>query len=465
MLARVPIRLRLALAFTVVMALLIGGAGAALRWNVARNFDQVIAQNLQGRAADVRALITSDDQAALSTRGESLAQVLTLQGTVLRGTPDHQRQPVLSANQLTKASSATLVVDQATVPGEEQLVRLLAEPFRVEGRALVVVVGASLEARDQTLSNLGFLLLLGGPIGLLIASGAGYLLATAALRPVEAMRTRATRISGEEPGARLPVSPARDEVRRLGETLNDMLTRIDRTLARERAFVSDASHELRTPLAILKSELEVAGRPVRTAQEMREAIASAAEETDRLVQLAEDLLVIARVEQGKLSVRRAPISTDEIFARIKERFGDRFAATGRDLRTFARPGLTLHGDELRLEQALGNLLENALRHADGPVDLSAEETSSGTIRVHVRDYGPGLPTEFLPEAFDRFTRADPGRARGGSGLGLAIVQAIAVAHGGTAVIENHSSPSGHTAGADAWIEIPPRAATKADPTK
>ena len=413
------------------MAVLIGSAGVLLRWDVSRNLDEVVNQNLQARVADVRSLISSDESAQLTSRGESLAQVLTPTGVIYRGTPGDTSRSLLTTTQLAAAGRGPLVVDRVWVPGEEQPVRLLAEAFRTQdGAAFVAVVGLSLEIRDGTISNLNLLLLLGGPIGLLIASGAGYLLASAALRPVEAMRARATRISGVQAGERLPVPPARDEVRRLGETLNEMLARIDRTLERERAFVSDASHELRTPLAILKSELEVAGRPMRTTGEMREAIASAAEETDRLVELAEQLLVIARLEDGKLPVHRAPLETLMILKGIADRFTSRFAAAGRELRIASPPGLMIDADELRLEQAIGNLLENALRHADGTVNLTADASAPGIVRISVRDHGNGVPPAFLKEAFERFSRADTGRTRGGSGLGLAIVQAIAQAHHG-----------------------------------
>ena len=394
------------------MAVLIGSAGMFLRWDVSRNLDEIVNQNLQARVADVRSLISSDERAQLTSRGESLAQVLTPKGVIYRGTPGDTSGSLLTPAQLAAAGRGPLVVDRVRVPDEEQLVRLLAEPFRArDGTAFVAVVGLSLEIPDDTLNNLNLLLLLGGPVGLLIASGAGYLLASAALRPVEAMRTRATRISGVQAGERLPVPPARDEVRRLGETLNEMLARIDRTLERERAFVSDASHELRTPLAILKSELEVAGRPMRTTGEMRQAIASATEETDRLVQLAEQLLVIARLEDGKLPLRRTPLDTAAILTRIADRFTNRFRSAGRELHIAASPGLMIDADELRLEQAIGNLLENALRHADGTVNLTAEASAPGIVWISVRDHGNGIPPAFLPEAFERFSRADTARTR------------------------------------------------------
>jgi two-component system, OmpR family, sensor kinase len=145
----------------------------------------------------------------------------------------------------------------------------------------VTVVGASLEDRASALRKLGTLLLIGGPAALLLASLAGYGVAAAALRPVESMRRRAAEISAGGRGARLPVPSARDEVTRLGETLNAMLARLEAGFEREQAFVADASHELRTPLAILKTEIELALRRARTVDELEAALRSAGEESDR----------------------------------------------------------------------------------------------------------------------------------------------------------------------------------------
>ena len=150
--------------------------------------------------------------------------------------------------------------------------------------------------------NLRTILLIGGPVALLLASLAGYAVSGTALRPVEAMRRRAAEISAAEPDQRLPLPEANDELRRLGETLNQMLGRLEAALERERTFVDDASHELRTPLAMHKTELELALRYAKTPEEMRAAIASAIVEVDRLSALAEDLLVLARSEQGKLAL-------------------------------------------------------------------------------------------------------------------------------------------------------------------
>ncbi len=159
--------------------------------------------------------------------------------------------------------------------------------------------------RDEVLASLLGLMLVVGPVALLLAAFAGYRLAGAALRPVESMRREAAEISSETSGRRLPVPEARDEVRRLGETLNEMLERLDEGLLRERRFVADAGHELRTPLALLRTELELALRRPRSPEELEAAIRSATEEVERLIRLAEALLVAGQLGRAGAAARRA----------------------------------------------------------------------------------------------------------------------------------------------------------------
>jgi two-component system, OmpR family, sensor kinase len=271
-------------------------------------------------------------------------------------------------------------------------VRLLATPL--DGR--ILVVGAAVDDRGVALRILAILLLVGGPVALAIASLAGYGAASARLRAA---------------------------------------------LERERVFVANASHELRTPLAILRAELELALRPGRRREELEAAIGSAAEEADRLSSLAEDLLVIARGDEGQLPLRPAPVEADAVLGTVAARFPGRAETVGPS-------GLALRADPDRLQQAVGNLVDNALRHGGTRVELAAERVD-GRVELHVRDDGPGFPPEFLDAAFERFTRADPARGRGGAGLGLAIVDLIARAHGGAAGARNR--PAG---GADVWIALP-----------
>jgi signal transduction histidine kinase len=262
------------------------------------------------------------------------------------------------------------------------------------------------------------------------------------------MRRRAEEISAETPGERLPVPETGDEIERLGETLNSMLVRLEGALERERGFVADAGHELRTPLALLRTELELALRHSESADELRAAIRVASEEADRLVQLAEDLLLIARTEKGELALRLERLEVERLVTSVATRFEWRAAEAGREIVAEPSSNALVSGDLVRLEQALGNLVDNALRWGAGPVRLEAHVTDT-EVELHVVDDGAGFPDDFLSRAFERFTRASVDRSGRSTGLGLSIVQTIAASHGGSAGAANRAA-----GGADVWIQLP-----------
>jgi signal transduction histidine kinase len=236
-------------------------------------------------------------------------------------------------------------------------------------------------------------------------------------------------------------------VSRLAVTLNEMLARLQAAVEHERRFLADASHELRTPLALLRTELDLALRRPRSREELESALRSAAEETQRLSRLAEDLLLIARADQGLLPVRLEVVAAGDLLADAAARFASRASALGRQLRV-EETALGIDADPLRVGQALVNLVDNALTHGQGTVELAAAERN-GLVELHVRDNGSGFPDDFRGRAFDRFSRADEARSRGGSGLGLSIVELVARAHGGEVGLG--TNPSG---GADVWIAVP-----------
>jgi two-component system OmpR family sensor kinase len=455
--SRVPIKLKLMLAFIGMMAIVLVATGLFLDLRLESELNESIDRGLRSRADQISALIRQPGfelgepgGSRLSEREERFAQVLDTRGTLIDSSSQIADASVLTGSELSRAANQTLMVDHDSLPDDDEPARLLATPVHSGRQNLIVVVATTLEDRNHALHQLQKQLLIGGPAALLLAALLGYGIVSASLRPVERMRRRAAAISASEPGRRLPVPPAGDEISRLGETLNAMLGRLETALKRERGFVSDASHELRTPLAVLKAELELALRKGRSAEEMEEALRSAAEETDRLVQLAEDLLVIARSDQGKLPVRLTAVDADDVLADVKERFAIRSRETNRAIVAESTDGLHLTADPLRLRQALGNLVDNALRYGGGTVRLSAR-SSNGNVELHVSDDGPGFPPAFIDSAFDRFSRADASRSRAGTGLGLAIVDAIAKAHRGKASATNR--PDG---GADVWLELPVR---------
>jgi len=438
------------------MAVVLAGTGLFLYLRMEAELNRDVDRDLHSRSDQLTALIHASDAAGLgeSVRSvlarerDSFAQIVTRSGRLFDPTAQRGR-PVLAGAELEWARRETILFERSNLPGlGDDPVRLEAGPVRQEeGRRLIVVVGASLANRDETLGNLATLLLIGGPVALLLASLAAYGATRAALRPVDAMRRRAADISAAEAEQRLPLSPAQDEVRRLGETLNRMLDRLQAAVERERAFVDDASHELRTPLALHKTELELALRYGGSAEELRAAIASAIEEANRISQLAEDLLVLARSDKGQLSIEARPVQLRDLFAAVRDRLGGPAREAGRSLVVDDPDGLVIEADRARVEQALANLIENGLHHGSGQIRLWARATEGG-VELHVSDAGPGFPPDFLPHAFERFRRVDTARAGGGTGLGLAIVDAIAQAHGGSAAARN--APEG---GADVWIEV------------
>jgi two-component system, OmpR family, sensor kinase len=414
--SRLPIRVRLSLAFAAAMAVVLAALGAFLYFQLRHSLDEQIEASLRAQADAAAA-------GAVVQREESLAQVLDADGEVIRGFVRPLAEPATQEH----------FVDREVAGLEDNPYRLLVVP--AEG-GQTVVVGASLEDRDDALGGLLAAFLVGGPIALGLSTLLGYLLAGALLRPVEDMRRRAAEISTERAGQKLPLPQAHDEIFRLGTTLNEMLGRLEAGIARERRFVADASHELRTPLALLSAELELAQRRPRSPEELRAALDSAAEEVDRLTRLAEDLLVLARADEGQLPLRREEIQVKDLLETVAGRFDQNVEVGVQD-------GDSIVGDRLRLEQALGNLVDNARRHGAGTIRLEAERRDD-RIELRVSDEGPGFPPELLPHAFDRFTRGDEARERGGTGLGLAIVAAVAKAHGGRA----------HAEGSTVTIELP-----------
>jgi two-component system OmpR family sensor kinase len=225
--------------------------------------------------------------------------------------------------------------------------------------------------------------------------------------------------------------------------MNGLLGRISTALERERRLIADASHELRSPLAVLRTELELASHPGRSQAEQAESVSHAATEADRVVRLAEDLLFLARTDQGGPVVQPVRQFLQPVLAGAVTAASGRAAAKGVRLDLQVDGGLDAPIDADRLRQAADNLLDNALRvvPAGSAVCVRAQRWDQ-TVAVAVSDAGPGFPAEFLPHAFERFRRADPARARqhGGAGLGLAIVEAIARGHGGR--VEAANRPGG-----------------------
>jgi signal transduction histidine kinase len=426
--SRLPIRLRLTAAFAAAMVVVLVAAGLFVYLRLKSDLDESITVGLHTRAAAVAAS-GSASAAAAGDAEEGFAELLRPDGAVVDSSGG-LRGEALTPAELRRAASGEQVFVERRLPGIEGSARVVA---RTGPGDRVVVVGQSLDDRDETLAGLVTSFAIGGPIAVALASLLGYGLAAAGLRPVEAMRRQAREVSLASGDERLPLPEAEDEIRRLGETLNEMLERLGRSFERERRFVADASHELRTPLAVIKTELEGALRAGPHDPSGREALVAAIEECDHLVQLAEDLLVVARAGEDSLPVQPEPLEVRELLERTRRRFADRARERGRRIRVEADSAQHVRADELRLDQALANLVDNALRYGEGDVLLRSRRADGG-VELEVSDGGEGFAPGFADRAFERFARGDQARTRTGTGLGLSIVRAIAQAHGGHADI-------------------------------
>ena len=438
-----PLRLRLAVAFAAVAAALfaLGGWAFATRLSSAQlsTIDSQLTVQLTQAARYLPPGSATGAAAASSPSppGDYLIQVIDPRGQVRGASPDTGTVPLVTADQLYQARDGRISVTKTV---DEEGMRIAAAPL-ADHPGWVAVAGESLGTYQSTQAQVVRELAVGG-VGFVAVAGLGaYGLARATLSPVERLRRQVAAISGRGEASSIEVPSTGDEIAALAGTMNELLGRLQAALARQRAFTADASHELRTPLAVLRGELELATRPGRTREDLASAVRNAAAEAERLTRLTEDLLLLARNDEDRLSLRLGRTDVRRLLESGAEHAASRLAAVGVTCRVDAEPGLSARLDADRIRQAIDNLVDNGLRFAPGGSVIVLAARADGTdLEIEVRDDGPGFPAGFLPYAFERFRRPGSGRSRGdgGAGLGLAIVRAIVAAHGGVATAGNRA---------------------------
>jgi signal transduction histidine kinase len=431
MTGRLPVRVRITLAFALVAAVALVGLGVFVHQRVEATLDAQTADAARGQVAALAALPAGRRAAAVAEMtGELFAQVRTSDGRVLASSPQVVEVQTAPGALESVTRVPRTVAGRVVLTGEPERERAVLA-VRRDGRQLLLT-GSSREHVEDALDGMVAQLLVGGPVALLVASAAGYVVAGVALRPVERMRRRAEDISSLSSEDRLPLPRAHDEIHELGRTLNAMLDRLDLALRRERRFVAEAGHELRTPLAMLRMELDLALSRPRSHDELVAALHSATEEVDRLSRLAESLLQLTGDGTGQDAAGEVALAG--LLQRVAARFDVRARAEGRTVTaTVAGDGdVTLRGDAARLDQALSNLVDNALLHGAGDVVLAARRSGDEVV-VTVRDQGR-MPAGLGGHAFDAFSKDGAARQQGRAGLGLAIVRAVADQHGGAVAV-------------------------------
>jgi signal transduction histidine kinase len=447
---RLGVRLRTALAAAGVVAVASVLTGIALVVTAHYILEGGVDQTAGQRAAQVAAVVgdgTGPDLAAAvrSVPGDrTVVQVLDPAGAV-----------VAASASVTGAGPVSPLRPAAgqTVREERQLAIAEKEPFRIVAVGVgtadgvhVVLVAQSMDAiNDGTYAATGALLV-GLPLLTAVVGVATFLFVGRSLRPVEAMRREAAVISATNLHRRLPVPTAIDEVGALATTMNTMLDRIETASAAQRRFVADASHELRSPLSTIHAGLDILGT-ARLPEHATAQVTRMHEESDRMARLIDDLLLLARVDESGLGLRREDVDLDDLV--YAER--DRIAAARPDLavEVHATP-VRVSGDPHHLHRIVRNLVDNAARHARRTVSLTLAGPD-GTAEITVADDGPGIPDADRERVFERFVRLDEDRSRqrGGAGLGLPIARELVVAHGGTVAVG--SAPGG---GAQFHVALP-----------
>jgi heavy metal sensor kinase len=369
---------------------------------------------------------------------DRFVEIWSREGKVLYRTPQLEGQALGGPPSPEEAKEDVAPVSERLPSGLR--VRLASSPHHFGDRTVVLRVAHNEEKMWRELREFGVVLLIGLPLGVLLAGFGGYALARKALAPIDAMTRETQKISAEDLGARLSIKNQGDELGRLATVLNAMLGGLQGAFDQLRRFTADASHELLTPLTAIRSVGEVALQEPKGPAEYRDVIGSMLEEVDRLTRLVDNLLVLSRADASRvqlhrvdtslLSVAEDAASTLEVLAEEKRQKID----------VEGDPGLVVSADRLILRQAIVNLLDNAIKYSpvESPILLRIHAGDDKNACLDVIDQGPGIPFEHQPYIFDRFYRVDKARSRewGGAGLGLSITRWAVEAHGGEILLSS-----------------------------
>jgi signal transduction histidine kinase len=421
------LRLRLTVVATVVLGVGIAAGAVLLVATGSRTLQAAVDSGALGSAREVAALVDADrvpDPLPSGGEGTAAIQVVDAENRVLAASGGTDRLvPVLRPAEVTAVRSGRRLVVPGSRIGLSGPLRVVGVPAGPAAQRQTVVVAVDFGGARSGTKVLALGLAIGAPLLLAVVALAMWWVTGRALQPVESLRRGAAGLTGS---GRLPVPAAQDEIRRLAETLNDMLGRLDAAGARQRAFVSDAAHELRSPLASARTQLEVAA-VVDAGTPAGALAADVLLDVERLGRLVDDLLLLARLDEAP----RRPREPLDLHALALEVVGRYSTARVPVVLEPCETSCVVSAEAGAVRRVLVNLVDNAVRHARSSVRVSV-----GPGWLAVTDDGPGIPAADRDRVFDRFTRLDSGRGRdsGGAGLGLAIVRELVAAHGGTVTL-------------------------------
>ena len=384
-------------------------------------------------------------------------QVLDESGNIGRKSDNLKNvQLPISLSALKNASNG-LITFETNRSFENAPLRIITFPVSEKNHInKIVQVASSLEDVEDALNTLLLILIIAVPLALLVASLGGQFLANKALKPVDHITQTARMITSQNLNQRINPPKVKDEISRLVETLNEMISRLDRSFRQVKQFSTDASHELKTPLTILKGEVEVALRKERVPHEYEQVLKSNLEEINRMSQIVEDLLLLSRADSGEIRLNKEDMNLNEILNEVVAHVN--VLAQSKNLRIETsnhHEEIHIFGDPLRIRALFLNLIENGIKYTeeggsihilltkdtlvqDGKQSGRAQGEQGEFVKIIVSDTGIGIAEEDQERIFDRFFRVDKARSReqGGSGLGLSICKWIVEAHRGKIEVES-----------------------------
>ncbi len=444
---RLGVRLRSAVAAAIVVVVASLLAGGVLLITARSVLKDNIMTAATDRATQVATAVQRGDDLSVllrpSARDRSVVQVINAAGAVLVASEALSGQAPISA--LRPTAGQRRYEERPLAFAHDDLFRIVAVGVTTTSGLQTVVVGESLDTVDDGTEAVIAALLVGLPLLAVVVGAATFHFVGRTLQPVEDMRRQAASITSRNLHTRLPVPAADDEVAALAATMNTMLDRIESASAAQHRFVADASHELRSPLATVQANADLLLR-AGLADAPARSVARIQRESARMARLVEDLLLLARVDDHGLRVRRDDVDLDDLAYAERERI------------TLEHPQLTVDamiepvrvvGDADALQRVLRNLVDNAVRHAANSLSLSVRVVD-GAAQVRVSNDGPPIPADDRERIFARFVRLDDSRSRagGGTGLGLPIAREVVHAHGGELTVDDLD------AGAAMQIKLP-----------
>ncbi len=355
---------------------------------------------------------------------------------------DNEEQVLLNDSLLSRSTSEPLKralagsLSKSSLELRDEKYRVLWIPISRDGRQLCALqLAAPMTQVDANLGSLRLLFFVTIPMALLITALSARFITRIAFRPMRNMVETSRRISARNLETRLELPSTHDEVRLLGETLNEMMERLDAAFKSQKKFIADASHEIRTPLTVISNELQFAEKRTDDPT-ILESIRASISEVNRLAAMAEKMLQLTRLESSQEAVHLQPTRLDELMVECVQRVRSLAARKNISIETTIEEPLETEADGENLKSAVTNLLDNAIKYSNPggrvAVRLCSGKSPHENIRLIVEDHGCGIGPADLPNIFKRFYRAESARAEiPGSGLGLAIAERIVTLHGGT----------------------------------